>query len=176
MDHYDPGCRYVLIEGLTRANPHTGLLEEMRVNKRGEAYWREVTLGRQRFNWDAYDKYITSLEWAAVKVRRTHDEFQTAHTIASLYHYYQKDWNEHKSLRALYHQPDAHIALEDRENPVRCVAKEFPGIGVEKSLAAAMKWRNIFDMVTSETKDWCALPGVGPVIARKVMNFIHGTE
>ena len=45
--HYD--VRYLLIEGMVRANPRDNLLEQAYQAKDGKVYWKTVELGRQRF-------------------------------------------------------------------------------------------------------------------------------
>jgi hypothetical protein len=173
VEDYD--VRYLLIEGLVRANPYSGLLEWSRSLEDGKPLrWYEVRLGRQRFMWESWDHYISSLEWAPIKVRRTVSEFDTARAVASLYRYYSKPWESHKSLRGLYHEQYTVQPLEASANPVRAVAKEFPGVGVERSLTCQMRWQTVFDMVTAETADWEQL--IGPGTARKIMNWIHGTK
>jgi len=177
LDLYDRS--YLIVEGLCRANPWTGMLEEACEDAKDHKriWWREVTLGRQRFMWEHFDHFLCSLEWTPVRVRRTTGEANTVRNIISLHSYHQREWKDHKSLRTMYFDPWNVIPLQSRENPVRSVARELPGIGVEKSLACQMKWRSPFDMIAMSTsEDWQSLPGVGPKTARKILNWIHGEK
>ena len=66
--------------------------------------------------------------------------------------------------------------MDEKDSPVRIVAKELPGIGVERSIHCVHKWRSVWDMMLALTDDWQAIPGVGPLVSKKIMNFIHGIE
>lgn len=170
IEHYD--FRYLIVEGIVRPQPETGVLEEHRAGQ-----WREVCLGRQRFNWEALDKFLTTLEHAPIKIRRVGSPHGTAETVTSLYHWWTgKLWHEHKSLSGLYSAAYPTIPLTEKDDWVRAVAKELPGIGPEKSLWASRRWKSIEDMVLATAEEWAELPGVGPVIAAKVVSTIKGRE
>lgn len=174
IELYD--IRYLMVEGLTRANPATGILEEgiHLYNNRKPVWWRDALLGRQRFLFADYDKYIASLEWAPVRVRRTVSPEDTCRQVAALWSYYNdKRWDQHKSLGALYYAPMPSIAFTSKEDMVRQVAAALPMIGPERSLACSLKWRTVWDMMSAPAGEWETLPGVGPGIAGRVWEAIH---
>jgi ERCC4-type nuclease len=175
LNYYDHS--YLIVEGITRPAPHTGILQYAVEDSAGKTWWRDVTVfKRRRFMWRDFDGFITTLEHSKTKVRRTDNAQMTVATVGSLYHWYtHKKWQEHDSLKALYSTPYAVMTLEDKSSIVRRIAKELGGIGVDKSLAVCMKFRTPFDMITAESTDWMSIPGIGPTIAERVMREIHGT-
>lgn len=176
VQHYD--VRYLLIEGIVRANPETGILEEPGKLENGRRTWREVLLGRSRFMWEDMEKYITSLEWAPIRIVRTSDPDHTVRLIIARYRWYQKKWGEHHSLKQLYYEPYPiiPITLEDKEDYNRLLYSCLPHIGPEKSLLFAKRFRCLWDLVHAGVADMQDLPGIGEVISNDVYNFIRGKE
>lgn len=177
IQHYD--IRYLLVEGIVRANPETGILEVP--GKRlpsGRREWNEVTLGRSRFMWDDMEGYLTSLEQAPIKIIRTSDPDTTVRTIVRKYRWYQKKWNEHNTLKQLYYEPYPviPITLEDKEDYNRLIYSCLPHIGPEKSLIFAKRFRCLWDLAHATMGDLQDLPGIGEVISSDLYNFIRGKE
>lgn len=175
--HYD--VRYLLIEGIVRPNPQTGILEMPgRRNREGILQWNEVTLGRRRFMWEDFEKYITSLEWAPIRVIRTSGPDMTAATLVAKYHYYQKRWDKHNSLKGLFYTPYPTISMDlsDKEDYFRLVCASMPHIGPEKSLIVSKRFKNIWNMAHASVSDWQQLPGIGDVISNNLYKFIHGIQ
>lgn len=171
---------YLIVEGVTRPDPRSGVLQELVQGKGGNQWWRDTVLGARRgrrFMWRDWDGYLTTLEHGKAKVRRTDNEHMTVETVGSLYHWYtHKKWHEHDSLRALHSLPSAVMTLEDKESIVRRVSKEFVGIGIERSLSAHMRFRTPFDFITATWEELQDIPGVGPTVANKIMRQIHGSK
>ena len=180
VDIYD--IRYVFIEGLVRANPSTGILEEglNLYDNRKPVWWRDVVIGRSRFMYTDFDKWIASLEWAPVRVRRTVSPEDTCRQISALYSYYNdKRWVDHKSVGALYYAPYPTISFTEKEDVVRQVAAALPGIGADRSLSCAMKWNTddgVERMINAPRSEWETIPGIGAGISAKVWEAIHGKE
>ena len=176
INHYD--IRYVLIEGIVRANPDTGTLEEpgKRDPRTGKRLWREVMLGRSTFQWEDFEKYITSLEWAPIRILRTPDPETTARLVVAKYRWYQKQWNEHHSLKGLYYTPYPIIPINlgDKEDLNRLMMSCLPHIGPEKSLMMAMRWKCMVDLCQATMEDLQDLPGIGRVISQDIHNFLRG--
>jgi ERCC4-type nuclease len=175
LDIYD--FSYLVVEGLHRANPHTGILEYGRFQRDGRIWWQELLLGKTRYMWQDLDGYLTTIEQSKIKLLRTNDDWQTARTIKGKHHWFTKcQWHEHQSLRGLYSPPDQFMALEEKDSLVRRWAKELDGIGVEKSMACMGKFRTALDMAQATREEWAEIPGVGPTISRNVWNQIRGFE
>ena len=177
LNHYD--VLYLLIEGIVRANPETGILEEPgKRDEKGRRLWKEVLLGRSRFLWEDFEKYITSLEWAPVRILRTPDPETTARLVVAKYRWYQKRWDEHQSLKGLYYTPYQviPISLSDKEDLNRLMMSCLPHIGPEKSLMMAIRFKCMMDLCQATTHDLQDLPGIGPVISDDIYNFLRGLE
>jgi len=178
LNHYD--IRYLLIEGITRANPETGILEEpgKRDTKTGRRLWNEVLLGHSRFMWEDFEKHITSLEQAPVRILRSPDPETTARIVVAKYRWYQKKWDDHHSLKGLFYTPYAIIPLSlgDKEDLNRLMMSCLPGIGPEKSLMMAIRFKCIMDLCRATVGDLQDLPGIGPTISNNIYNFIRGLE
>lgn len=176
LEHFD--YSYLVIEGITRPEPNSGLLQEMVIGKGGSPWWRDVMFGgRRRFMWRDWDNFITTLEQSRLKVRRVDNAEMTVHTVGSLHHWYTgKQWHEHQSLRALHSAAYPTMTLENKSAVVRRVAKEFVGIGVERSLAVHGQFHTVWDMVTALREEWLRVPGLTPGIVDKVMRQIHGEQ
>jgi len=177
VDHYD--VRYLLVEGITRANPDSDILERPgKREKDGKMRWQEVVLGRSRFMAEDMEKYITSLEWAPIRIIRTSNEDATARLIVAKYHWYQERWTDHKSLRALFYEPYPTIPLDlsEKENFTRLVAAALPGIGSDKSLAATMRFKTILKMINASVEEWMTVPLVGKITATRVWRTIRGLD
>lgn len=177
VNHYD--VRYLLIEGIVRANPQTGILEEPGKRKpNGVREWNEVLLGRSRFMWEDFEKYVTSLEWAPIRILRTSDPQHTVNLLIAKYRWYQKKWSEHHSLKGLYYAPYPvmEINLEKKEDYNRLLYSCLPHIGPEKSLLMAQRFKCLMDLCHATVADFQDLPGIGGVISSDLYNFIRGLE
>lgn len=166
---------YLVVEGITRPHPTEGILQIGTENQQGGIRWVNCNVfTRYPMKWRAFDGFLTTLEHSKLKVRRTDNQMMTVNTIASLYHWYRdKKWSEHDSLRGLYSEPYKYFSLEDKSSIVRRVAKEFQGIGVDKSLSVHMKFPTVWDMITALREDWLSIPGIGDTIADSVQKEIH---
>lgn len=167
VEHYD--VVYLLIEGIVRSNLSTGLLEQY-VGRE----WREVRLGAQAFEWEDWEKYLTSLEWAC-RILRSDNVNMTVSTLVAKYRWFQKPWKEHKSLAGLYYQPYPVIPMElsGKEDYLRLVAAAFPHIGPERSLAVIQRFHTVDEMAAATVKQWQEVDGIGRGISRDLWQFIH---
>lgn len=162
---------YLIIEGFYRSRRGSGLLE---VPAGGG--WRVLQYGRRPVLWADVERFITSLEEAGVRVRRTRTSRETASVIATtLYPFWQKDYAEHRTLRGLYVPAPLTLVQED-EATARlrrvCVALKT-GIGYGRSKAVAEHFRSIANMVNAEIAVWEGIPGVGPQIAAQTRQALH---
>lgn len=160
---------YLIIEGVCRANPESGVLEE---GTRGG--WTPVRLGAQAFMYSELDKFLTTIELRTpVHVRRTDTAEMTVVSLINLYHWFTgKEWDKHRAYCGL-HTPPPHVALM-KPGLVQRVAAQLPGVGWEKSSAAASRFRSVLEMVAATEKEWREVPGVGKVLAKRVVEAVNG--
>lgn len=162
---------YLAVEGVWREEPETGILQEF---VRGG--WRDVTVGQSRFRADELENWLTSMETKyGLRVRRADNFTQMAFMIARLYRWWQKPWEAHKSGKVIY-QPPPSTVLTARIPLVRKMANCLDGVGWEKSAAVAQRFRTPVDMIASDERDWELIPGIGKVLARRIVRALCGEE
>jgi ERCC4-type nuclease len=160
---------YLLIEGVMRPDPVTGVLVEP-----AKGGWRDITLGQQRFMFAEVDNYLTSVEAAGgIRVRRTDRTAVTVATLKNLYQWWQKEWASHKALKAVY-TPAPPTALLFDPSLVRKVAVQLPGVGWERSGAVEKRFRSVVELVRATEAEWMELPGIGKKMAQRIVAALHG--
>lgn len=174
---------FLLIEGSWRpSEDDEGLLEEG---------WpsRPVVIGKSRFLYREFSRFQFTIQVAAqVPVLRSSSRHETAHLIRDLWVWFnQKSWSEHRAHMAFNLTSD--IGHIEKPGLVRRVAKELPGIGWEKSHLVEDEFGTVLEMAQSWVADderrWASIhgelkpdgrrrPGIGKVIAKRVMAAIRG--
>ena len=168
IDQYE--YSYLVLEGPWRSNWDTGELEEpwgngwmpVRLSKTGAAF---VALELQGF-------LNTIALRTPVHVIRSVNERDTVDAVVGLHRYYSKAWDKHHGHVAL-HTPPNHVLL-GKAGTVRRVAAALDGVGWEKSMVVAERFKTVEAMVGAEIKDWVKLPGFGKVLAKRVWGELHG--
>jgi ERCC4-type nuclease len=161
---------YLIIEGFYRAKRGSGLLEVPR-----GAGWAPLHCGPRPVFWADVERFITGLEEAGIRVRRTRTSNETARVIAQvLYGFWQKDYEEHRSFNVLYRPaPLALVRENEATRRVRQVAACLPGVGWKRSKAIAQRFRSIYGIVTAPPEAWEHLDGIGKTIAGDVQKAIR---
>ena len=86
--------RYMVVEGLWRRGRDTGLLEVR------NGTWHTA---RGNFRYSEVARFLASLrELADIRVWRTADAEETAAWLAEEWHWWQKEWTEHRTDKTLY--------------------------------------------------------------------------
>jgi ERCC4-type nuclease len=161
---------YLILEGVWRSNWDTGELEEahgtgwhpVRLSVTGVAF---VALELQSF-------LNTIALFTQVHVIRSAGERDTVDLVVGLERYYAKPWAKHHGHIAL-HTPPHHVLL-GKAGTVRRVAAALDGVGWERSLVVAERFKSVEAMVGAGVKDWMKLPGFGKVLAKRVWDELHG--
>jgi ERCC4-type nuclease len=159
---------YLLVEGVFRPNPQTGVLEEPR---RGG--WQELRLGASRFYYDDVELFLTSLDTLTpLRVRRTRSRTETIRAILLLYRWWQKPWEDHGSLKVLYGGPPP-SPLPVEHSLLRKFAVQLPGVGWERSAAVERSFSSVAEAVSANESRWRQIDGIGKVLSRRIVNAIH---
>jgi ERCC4-type nuclease len=167
LDTYDRA--WLLTEGIWRASDE-GILETF------SAGWRAVSIGPKRVMARDIEKQILTLVIrGGISHHHCSTRTDTIRWLSVLYHWWcDKDMDEHKSHLA-FHQPDLDRALLETPSVCRLIAKELPGIGWEKSRAVEEYFGgSVIEMVNSPREKWSEIPGVGKVIAGRVVAALGG--
>lgn len=169
---------WLLIEGLWRANPQSGVLEYYRNKGRGK--WTEATVGTRRFMYrDLWTWLLTVVNKGGVGVIIHPDWGQAATWIHTLYSWWttKGGWDGHKSHLAINETSRGQFfdrALLVRPTILRMVAKELPGVGYEKSQAVAAHFGNVHRLVNATEKELREVEGIGPGLALKIYQALRG--
>ena len=156
---------YLIVEGIWRSGPATGLLEELRGNM-----WKPVALGRRQFMRKEVDGFLNTLEVCGqVVVRTTSTERETGVLVTNTYHWWQKEWEDHKSHLAMHKRRfrETGVRLEP-PSVLRRVAAELTGIGWGRSELVEARFDSIREMVNASEEDWLSIKGIGKKIAGSV--------
>lgn len=168
---------WLVVEGSYRPNPVNGVLEKP--GRRGGAGgaqggWFPVTYGNRAWMWKDVEAWLLTMEIrAGIRVRRTFDRRETALFIATLYHWWQKDWGDHKAHLAFDLSRDSDHALLHKPSLLRRVAKELPGIGWTKSIHVDNTFPTVEDMINAPISRWKGIEGVGAKMATTIHNAIR---
>lgn len=161
---------YLLVEGVMRPDPVTGVLVEP-----ARGGWRDVLVGQQRFMYSEVDNYLTTLEMiGGVHIKRTDRQDVTIAAIKGLYGWWtHKKWKEHKGCNAIYSQAPPAALLYD-PSFVRKVAVQLPGIGWERSAEVEKRFGSVVAMVEATEQTWMELTGIGKKMAQRIVAALHG--
>jgi ERCC4-type nuclease len=159
---------YIIIEGLWQPGAK-GLLEVW-----GRNGWRPLQNGKRQYSGSLVDNLMNTLTLlAGITVRQTSNQRHTSLLIQHLYGWWQKDWDSHRGHLGFSCTP--HPVTIDLRKPglVQRVAKEFPGIGWEKSRAAATHFRSVLEMCLSPWTEWEKIGGIGETTAKRIVEAIQ---
>ena len=161
---------YLIVEGFYRAKRGSGLLEVPR-----GAGWQSLSVGKRPIFWADVEKFITGLEEAGVRVRRTRTTHETARVIASVLHsFWSKDYDEHRSFNVLYRPAVMQLIRDDEDTRrLRQVAACLPGIGWGRSKAVAETFGSIYALTQAEPGAWEGIDGIGKTIAEGAVKAIR---
>ncbi len=158
--------RYLVVEGIWRPSPSTGLLE----HPKGKG-WVPVELGTRTFMASEVDGYLNTLDMlGGMHVRTTASPRQTAQLILSIHHWWtDKKWEAHRSHLAFDESDGLGTVLLTKPKLLRRMAKELPGVGWARSLAVAEHFDNVVEMVNAPSEEWEKIEGIAKGIAGQVV-------
>lgn len=164
--------RYLIIEGYWRRGRDTGLVEVR------NGVWKAA---RGSFRYSEVSRFLASVrELGDIRIWRTADEEETAAYIAEEWHWWQKEWTEHRTHRTLYvpgiaakrrgHKPRMfHHAASLKEKWLAAL----PHIDA-RALELAQYFVSAHD-VASVTEERLEAGGIGKKTAREIVEAIHAT-
>jgi len=161
--------RFVLIEGMWRANIQTGLLVE---GYNGGSSWGYYKRGGREVMYSKLYRYLLSVELAGTPVIYSHDITHSAYNICEIYHYFQKRWKDHTAMKTMHHEELP--SLLGKPSLVRRWAKELEGIGEKLSEDTARVFKTPRALANGEESDFLRVPGVGPKTAISIVKEIRG--
>lgn len=155
---------YLLVEGVWRPDRNTGILQ--RISNGGK--WVAAAQGSRRFMArDVYNFINTIQVMCGVVTVCTSNQWETAKWLDSIYGWWQKKWDKHKS-HLQWQKPVVHAHLS-KPNLVTKVASQFDGIGWDKARSIGFQFDLLEDFLGATEKELCEVPGVGPKLARSII-------
>ena len=166
--------RYLIIEGYWRRGRETGLVEVR------NGVW---STARGSFKYSEISRFLASLrELGDLRIWRTADEGETAAYIAEEWHWWQKDWNEHKTGQALYIPEIARasrgtrpMAFHQKPNLKLKWLASLPGIDA-KARDLAQYFVSAGDVASATVERLEAVRGIGKKTAREIVDEIGRTD
>ncbi len=158
---------YLIIEGVFRANPRTGVLE---VYRRGG--WYEYTAGRRRFMARDIWAFMNTIQVVCgLHCYHTNTELDTVHYIRALHHWWTKEYEEHKG----HLQPHTGTTVElSKHTLVRRVAACLDGIGWGKAKEIDQEFDTVESMVYADVANYMEIPGIGKKLSESIVKQLHG--
>lgn len=173
--HQRPGMRQLydvsllIVEGHWKPHEPQGVLME---GFHGGMSWGYF---RSRNGKAAYSKlyrYLLSVSLTGVLVTYSRDMWQTAYNVCEIYHYFQKDWDKHTSMKDMHRLNVP--SLNFKPSLTRQWAASLPGIGVKLSEFAERQFRKPIRLAEADESEWLRVPGVGVKTAQQIYREIHG--
>lgn len=142
--------------------------------------WKPLPCGGPTVTFrELFGRVLTLQSKTSVRVQWTDGKKETASWLNQLYRWWEVGWDQHASHVGFAEVPGAGAAMIkwDRSNPrhiVRLMAKELAGVGWEKAANIAGQFNSASAMVQASQKEWEAVPGIGPVLAKRIVKVLQG--
>jgi ERCC4-type nuclease len=143
----------------------------------GRCLWRPFTKngsqGGKPLPCEFLDALLIAVAAMGVHVHHVGSEKQAARWLASLYRYWTKPYDEHKFTHTFNAAPRFPKAIpgvtSEQLERARRVFDRYPGLGMERALAAARHFGSVKEMANADEVEWRKVPGIGKVIAAAVV-------
>jgi ERCC4-type nuclease len=169
VQSYD--IRYLIVEGLYRAEPGTGILQGYKGELGKWGRWYDCTSGMKRLMYDSFEKWLHSMtELSGTRLERTPEPEMTATLIQSLYNWWQR--SDHHSFHVLDETTES--AVLSRPTMNRRILALLPRIGWSRSGILAKRFQSVADMVAAPPEAWLIEREIGMDTAIKIREALHG--
>lgn len=163
---YDFVYLFLMVEEGRFRPGHSGLWE----HRQGKAW---VPLVPQ-MSVKRMDDYVNEIDlYLGVRVRRSGSAREAVGQIINLHDLFQTPPEGHHSLEQFYTPAPPRLELFRRPSLLRRAAKEFDGVGWEKSKAVEKQFGSVEAMVRASAREWMQVEGIGKVIATKTVEDIQ---
>lgn len=163
---------WLLVYGQWRSGRRDGLLHI----KRGTDKWELFKLGKSCLPYSYLEHLFTELTMMGVHVATVPTEADAAQWIASMSSWWHKKWTDHKAHRVFDNSStEARLRPVMLDKNVRAradIASKLPGVGFERSIAAARHFKSVREMVNAPESEWVKVPGIGKGVAKSIAAFL----
>ena len=163
---------YILVEGVYRLRDG-----EMQVPGPKKGMWVTVrTFDKQKsLAYREISNFLNTLAVVAgVNVWFTFNEIQSAEWIRSVYYWWQKPWDAHKShLRFNTSHTMPKHAQFIKPTLVQRMVKELAGVGWDRALGLEKAFPTLEDLMKAKYADFIKVPGIGAKLAKSIYEELH---
>ena len=158
---------YLVVEDAFRANPRDGVLE---VWRRGG--WVPYHTGKRQYMARDIWTYMNTLEIVCgVHCYYCPRETDTAQYIMALHHWWQKEYDEHRS----HMQPQQNATVQlTKHSLVRRMASQLDGIGWEKAKVLSERFDSMIGLIMASEEELMGIEGIGKVLADRIIEQLRG--
>lgn len=161
----------LMIEGHWKPHDGEGTLME---GYNGGVSWGYCKYRSQRTMYHKLYRYLISVSLTGVIVSYSRDMTHTAFNIVEWFHYFQKSWAAHTSMREI--QKVQIPTLNAKPTLARRWAHDLEGIGVKHSEAAERIFKTPIALANADESEWLKIPGVGVKSAQAIVREIWGVK
>lgn len=161
--------RILMVEGHWKPHDNTGMLME---GFNGGLSWGMFKSRGGKAMYSQIYRYLMSVSLSGFIVMHSRDPWHTAFNVCELYHYFQKPWDKHTSLKEIHRI--AVPSLSRKPLLVQKWAHDLEGIGSKLGEMAARHFKKPIDLAQGDESDWLRVPGVGVKTAQQIYREIHG--
>lgn len=175
---------FLLVEGILRPNPHTGQL--MRYMGKNNSFSMGLTY-REFDNFLTSVSLFSSLSGKPCIVKQSGNMLETVNIIKDLYHYFQKAWKDHTSMKTPDRTKMQNVTYDfsliqepepgDPKYPEHILRKslyQIDRLGWEMAGKIAAAFGTMENLMQASQKDFSVLDGMGPVLANRIYTTLHG--
>lgn len=159
----------LMVEGHWRPHNPDGFLMEGFNDGLSWGYSRHRS---QRTMYSKLYRYLIGVASTGVIICYPRNTYQCAYDICEWWHYWQKPFHQHRSLREI--QKVAIPTMNFRPTLTRKWANALTDVGVVLSEQAERKFRKPIDLAQADESEWLSVPGVGVVTAKAIVKEIRG--
>lgn len=177
-DHQLPGLRgcydicYLLVEGLWRAEPESGVLQIYRGELGKWGQWTDALSGWKRLLYSSFEHYLLSMsQLSGVTLLSTPSAQETASLLLSLETWWAK--GSHGSFRVM----QEHMGPElTRPTMLRRMIALLPRVGWSRSAILAQRFSSVQQLTDASVEQFLIPNEIAMPTAMKIWEAIHGVE
>lgn len=172
LEHYTH--IYLLVEGIWRPNPQTGVLEKLRGKK-----WTPVHHGSRKYMARDVYNYINTLAVICGVIPVFTDTIQqSGYWIDCLYGWWSKEWKDHKS-HLKFHRQEANVPKKNRSVILRKptsferIVSGISNIGWSTAVELKKYFGSVMELSLASEEQLTKVPGIGPKTAQKIIKELR---
>lgn len=119
-------------------------------------------------------RYLLSVSLSGMFVSYSRDVWHTSYNICECYHYFQKNWDDHTSMREIHQL--ALPSLVRKPTLVRSWASRLTNVGVKLSERVDRIFKSGWHMANADEQEWLQVPGIGVKSAQEIVREIWGIK